>query len=642
MRIRFTIIVLLLFRLAGYAIAEMPDTIHLEEVTSYADIKKYQPGAKIVQLTNAQLESAQEGGIDQLLMRYSPVYIVGNAGGLSTIHVRGTSASHTTINFGGININSFTLGHSNMAAIPAFLFDRFELQYGGSAALNGSGAIGGAIYLGQTNKWINGVKLEAKISQGSFGEQFYGAKIYIGNGKFESITRFYHLQKENNFPFKNTRTGNVEDRTPVDDIQHGASILNKGVLQEINYLFTPNEYVKSSVWLNHSWNQIQPNMQSNLVFTTAQEILDENIRFWNEYTNGNRAVKWNLGAGYVHDYEINNNDLNQFIIADRLVAETGMKHRFLKTMEVKLGAKHQFIVPNVYSYSDSIIKNEQHLDIFGSYYFQPIKKLKATLNLRQQLVTNYKAPFTPSLGVEYIVKSNETTEISTSTNVSRSYRIPTLNDRFWGTQGNANLLPEDGLNFEIGCKYDFTKEDNVITAKLNAFYMDINNWIEWRNFGVWQAQNVKRVVSKGVELQTNCKLVTGDVTSEIGFNYSLNSARAMENINGSGTTHHQLIYTPVHMANGSYFLHYRKSTFSIDGTFTGKRYANYLGSKLNPYFLTNIGFVQELKIWKQPFKVNFSVNNLFNVSYENEKYYAMPGINFRIGLTAIINYSKQK
>jgi iron complex outermembrane receptor protein len=641
MRLRFLIFTLFVIRLSAFAFTEMPDTVHLEEITFYGDFKKYQPGAKIVKLTEAQVSTSQEGGVDQLLMRFAPVYIKGSAGGLSTLKIRGTAASHTSINFGGININSLTLGHSNMSAIPTFLFDRFELQYGGSSALNGSGAIGGALYLGQTNRWTNGVNVEAKVSQGSFGEQFYGTKLFLGNGKFESVTRLFFFQKDNNFTFQNKYTGNVEDRTPVADVQHGAAIENKGLLQEFNYLFTENEFFRSSVWLNRSWQQIQPTMQVNLDFKTAEEILDENIRAWGEYKNENLPLKWNIGAGYVHDYELYNNIASQTITTDRLVSEGGLKQTFGKAFEYKLGAKYQYIVPKVYSYSALQIENEQHLDVFGSFYLQPIKKLKATLNLRQQMVSNYKAPFTPSLGMEYTMAKGETTVLTSNANVSRSYRIPTLNDRFWGTQGNPDLKPEDGLNVEAGFKYDYCTGDNFLTAKLNAFYMDVDNWIEWRNFGVWQAQNVQRVVSKGVELQANGELATGAFTSEIGLSYTLNSAQAIENIKGTGTIHQQLTYTPVHIANASYFLHYKKSTLTLDGTFTGERFANYSGSKLKPYFITNVSLSQEIKLWGQGFKVAFSVNNLFNVSYENEKYYAMPGINYRISLSANIQ-SKQK
>lgn len=608
------------------------DTIYLEEITTFADHKKYQPGAKITSFTSTQMESAQTGGIDQLLTRHTPIYIKSNAGGLSSIHIRGTGASHTAINFGGININSLTLGQSNVSQIPVFLFDRLEVQYGGSSALNGTGAIGGALYLSHFNHWSNGLKAEANITLGSFGEQLYGAKIFMGNGRFESVTRLYGYWKENNFLFKNPYTGNVENRQPVDDIQQGAAIHNKGIMQEFNYLFSPNAYIKNSVWLENNWYQIQPNMQSNLNYKTTDDLLSNHIRVWSEYKNENKALKYNLGVGYVHDFQQFNNNHQQEIITDRLITEASVKQPIGKKMEYKAGAKYKFIVPEVYSYSDSVIKNEQHLDLYVSWYYQPVKKLKTTINLRQMLVTNFNAPFTPALGAEYTIQKTPSRVMIANANITRSYRIPTLNDRYWGSQGNPNLKPEEGFNIETGLKHSYSSGKNHNTINLTAFYMDIDNWIEWRNFGVWQAQNVQRVISKGIELNCHYHFETGKIKSDITLNYTFNR---VESVNEQ-SQRRQLIYAPLHLGNISYTAFIGETSFYIDGKYTGTRSANYLGSKLAPNFITNAGATYQFKVKEQPFKITLSANNIFNVSYENEKYYAMPGINFRIGISTSI------
>jgi vitamin B12 transporter len=253
------------------------------------------------------------------LRRFTPVYIKSDAGGLSTIHFRGTSASHTSINFGGINLNSLTLGQSNLSNIPMFLFDGVSVQYGSSSTINGSGAIGGAVYLTLSEEWTDGLKVMAKTSVGSFGEFLAGGKVYLGNGKWESVTRAYWYQKENDFPFNNYYTGNVENPGPIRDIQHGASVENKAVLQELNYKFSKKQFFKSSVWVGSNWYQVQPNMQSNYHFTGTQVISDENIRIWADYTNNENIVNFKGGAGFVHDMQVYDNNQNQQIGANRFL-----------------------------------------------------------------------------------------------------------------------------------------------------------------------------------------------------------------------------------------------------------------------------------------------------------------------------------
>ena len=100
-------------------------------------------------------------------MQFTPIYLKANAGGLSTIRIRGTAADHTSVNFGGININSLTLGQSDFSRIPVYLFDGIDLQYGSSSAVNGSGAIGGSVYLGLSSEWTDGSRVKATVSEGS-------------------------------------------------------------------------------------------------------------------------------------------------------------------------------------------------------------------------------------------------------------------------------------------------------------------------------------------------------------------------------------------------------------------------------------------------------------------------------------------
>jgi vitamin B12 transporter len=310
---RFVIFSFLLFTGFG-ALAQnhhsLLDTVVLDEVVTFGELRKYQSGAKIDKISSSNIQLSQEGGIENVLRRFTPVYIKSDAGGLSTIHFRGTSASHTSINFGGINLNSLTLGQSNLSNIPMFLFDGVSVQYGSSSTINGSGAIGGAVYLTLSEEWTDGLKVMAKTSVGSFGEFLAGGKVYLGNGKWESVTRAYWYQKENDFPFNNYYTGNVENPGPVRDIQHGASVENKAVLQELNYKFSKKQFFKSSVWVGSNWYQVQPNMQSNYHYTGTQVISDENIRIWADYTNNENIVNFKGGAGFVHDMQVYDNNQN--------------------------------------------------------------------------------------------------------------------------------------------------------------------------------------------------------------------------------------------------------------------------------------------------------------------------------------------
>src|SRR5690606_15367662 len=128
--------------------------------------------------------------------------------------------------------------------------------------------------------------------------------------------------------------------------------------------------------------------------------------------------------------------------------------------EIKAGVLYKHIVPEVYSYSKDVIDYEQQLDLYLSYLFQPVERLKATVNVRQMLVTNFDAPFTPALVMEYQVLKRPQQQLAMTGGFSRSFRIPTFNDRYWGVQGNPNLKAEDGFNIEGGIIYLYQKTQN--------------------------------------------------------------------------------------------------------------------------------------------------------------------------------------
>lgn len=613
------------------------DSVMLGEVTAISAAKKYQAGAKIESISADQLRISPEGGIDQILMRFTPIYLKSNAGGLSTIHFRGTSANHTSVNFGSINVNSLTLGSADMSGIPSYLFDDIGLQYGSSSAVNGSGAIGGSLSLGLQSNWTEGLKIGAHLSQGSFGEQFYGTKVFAGNGQWESVSRMYYFYKKNDFPFKNPYTGNVENRNPVDDRQHGAKIRNMGLIQELNYRFNSKEQIKSAIWIEHDWHQVQPNMQTNLHFSSTEELDNKNIRFWSEYQNKNHAIKYRAGLGYVNDLQVYDTDQLQKIGTHRGIAEMEFNQDISKSFGYKVGTKYQYIVPDVYAYSDSMIDSEQNVEAYFSSFLKIRNRLKLTANLRQMYVTHFSVPFTPSVGAEYRLYSCENAGLKMTMNIAKSYRVPTFNDRYWGTQGNPNLKSEDGINYELGIQYLFITENVQTDIKLNAFYMDVENWIEWRNFGVWQAQNVKEVVSKGIEFQSSTDFILGKTPFNFRLNYNYNPVEALNDVSETGVVGRQLIYTPRHMANAYVMAKYRNWQIYVDGSYTGSRFADELGNQLDSYILTNGGISRKAEYKQQRFNLSFLVNNLLNKNYQNEKYYAMPGRSFRISLSTNLN-----
>ena len=615
----------------------LSDTIDIKEISVISkEIKRFQAGAKVETISGIQFENFQDGNLETLLSRNIPVSLKGTAGGLSTIRFRGTSPDHTSINFGGLNLNSLTLGHSNISNVSIYLFDEIGLQFGSSSAVNGSGSIGGAIYLGLQNDWTNGFKAELKTSFGSFGEQLHGSKIYFGNGSWESVTRVYYLKKENNFPFYNTSFKDfTTGKVGLDDEQKNANIENKGFLQEFNYRFSKAESVKLKVWLENNWHYIQQNQASNLLNPEQKETYeDEHIRIWADYDNKKKRFKYHFGVGYVFDNGIFNETPNP-ISTQRIVGDFYLEQNILKNGSYKVGAKAARMIPKVYAYSQEI-KFEDRTDLFLSYNHHFFNRLRITLNLRQGFVTDFKLPFVPALGLSYQLLNVNQHLIKLNANVAKSYRVPTFNDRYWEPGGNPNLKPEDGMNYEIGLSYNYYSNNLTSSIKLNGFYMDVDNWLLWRNGGsYWYADNVQRVQSKGIEISGNLKYNWGRFKINSIINYAFTNAERVESINHNSAINRQLEYVPLHKGITSLSVAYKEITFLVDGSYSYEQYTDEtMGNILDSYFLLNAALNYRFKINdNHKFKISTGLNNILNKNYQSTIDYAMPQINYKISLT---------
>ncbi|MCY1720114.1 TonB-dependent receptor [Prolixibacteraceae bacterium Z1-6] len=638
---RFVIVGLLMVAFVTCVWAQKPftilDTVHVEEVVSYGKLNRYQSGAKIEQISAKQFSLAQDGNLEQLLSRTLPIPFKANAGGLATIRIRGSAPDHTSLNFGGININSLTLGHSNVSNVPMYLFDNVGIQFGSASSVNGSGSIGGAIHLGLQNNWTDGFKAEARVANGSFGEQLYGTKLFLGNGKFEAVTRAYYYYKKNNFKFWNPNYRDFENGIfEIEDKQRNASIENMGLLQELNYKFAENEFFTLNVWLEKDWHLVQQNMQTNLGNPDLrEEYYNDHIRIWTGYKNRKNPFKFEINGGYVYDNAVSNRNSTDTISTQRIIGEAFIEHAFLTNASYKVGAKATRINPTVYAYS-ATLDHEDRVDFYASYYHRLWNKLTATINLRQEFVTDFTVPFTPALGLNYLAFSKEKTVLNISGNIARSYRVPTFNDRFWVPGGNPDLNPEKGMNYELGTKWSYCNGITSGNVKVNGFLMNIDDWILWKNGGsFWYAENVQSVQSKGIEFMTDWSYLIFGKRTTSGVNYTYTSAQRKKSVNETNALNRQLEYVPKHAGNFFTSTTINNFDFTIDGNYTHEQYTDEeVKNILDSYFLMNFAVGYRVKINKNnSIRINGMINNLLNVEYQSSWGYAMPGINYRLSVS---------
>ncbi len=619
----------------------LSDTFNIQEVEIISPVSyKYQVGSKTQKIHPEQLEQNASNNLTGLLSHFTPIYIKSNAGGLSGIHFRGTSDNHTAVMIGGLTINSLTLGSANPSNVPVFLFDNVDVLYGSSSASVGSGSIGGSIRLGINNNWTQGQKIKSFASIGSFGEKSAGTKVFLGNGSFESVSRFVFNTKDNDFEFSNTESKNFEIDKFYREKQKFTAINNTNFLQEFNYKFSDKESLTSLLWLADNWHEVQPTMESNSTDTLQQVTYkDIHLRSWIQYNNNNYDINYKIGVGYVYDNAIYNH--SDSISTQRIVGELEAKYNW-RNIKYAIGLKGKHIVPKVHAYADGI--KEDQLDIYSSILWKVSNRLNTTLNLRKQFVTKFNSPFTPALGVDYNLFIGEHKATKFIGNVQRSFRTPTLNDRYWNQpmyKANENLVAEDGLNIEGGIKHTVCHNKNTFQFSAQYFYMDVKNWLMWVPINIkWEAANILNVISKGVELHADANITLGQSNIRLGYNYTYNYVFRNKSKLSKDEIGRQLEYSPKNLANGFISITNWGYNLNIDGYYVGNRFYNQEteGPKqLEAYSLFDITISKSILRYKNEFKAFFKIHNILGTSYQNIYRYAMPETSYTVSIHYTFN-----
>lgn len=591
-------------------------------------------GITIQRIDSLSLQQYASGTIGNLLSAITPIYIKSyGSSGMSTISFRGTSAGHTGIYWNNIPLNSPTLGLSNLSLLPVSFSQAIEIQHGGASSLLGSGSIGGSIHLNTYPVFKNGLTINLNEEVGSFSNYTSLANATIAHKKWYVSTGIQYHQIKNDFQFTNT----ADVDKPLQ-YQTNADVQQHGIMQAIYYKIKDDQFVGSTIWYQNTKAGVASLMTASE--SKAQQN-DESLKAmveWKKYAN---AAEVHLQCGYTNDvstYTDSSISLISVVHSQLYFTRANVIFNVFKHDKLNAGLNLANNIADVLYYEH--IQNRFQAAAFASYmhFFQKIN-WEISLNFRQEIIRDYKVPFAPSIGL----KGKIWKSIYAQLNMSRNFNVPTLNNLYWTPGGNPDLLPESGWSEEVGLILKNNATSNFTTNTSVVYYSSvIDNWIQWlpqENSTYWTAQNAKRVWARGVEFFSNNKFQLGKNKFELNMGYtfakSTNSWATSENDQSVGK---QLIYVPLHNANGEIRILYHGSFISYTQTFVGARYTTTDNLQSIPFYsLGNVAIGTKYSLKKYLFSILFKINNVGNTSYQTVEWMAMPGRNYQLALRINLN-----
>ncbi len=591
--------------------------------------ERFLAGQKLQRIDSATIRQFQFGSLTDLLAFNTPLAFKNyGPGQLATVSFRGTSASHTAVLWNGININQPNLGQSDFSTLPVAGFDRLSVQYGSSASVVGSDAVGGSILLGSTPSWKPGI-------QATFGQQiasFQNNQTQIGllyatgigeNWKLSGKTFVYRNQFNNAYPYTERRNYFVEPTTTAQ----------RGLVQDLYFLHKSGRQFSVNVWATD--NDLIATPQDTIA---RERTRTQSARFLTTYESNNLTLR----LGWIHDvldYAKGNFNAPSHTQTDRFISRAEREFALLPpkanvSLNLRLGGEWSHYRTRTDGYGGQLIEEDRG-DLYALLRLQTTRWL-VSANIRQAFVTRFDPPLTPSLGAEYQLVKHSRFALTAKGAVSRSYRVPTLNERYWIELGNPNLLPESGFNLEAGLAASLVFSDHLtLTAEATAYRNRVDNWTYWNPAANYHVENLQLVLARGGELTTSLAYVRNGWRAGLRLGYGLtrSSQERAFDAYSQDIIGKQLPYVPVHTGTLNTYVQRGQTRLTVQTQATSRRYITFDNSQFfNGVMLTNVLIEHTATLGPVPIRVQGQVNNVFDALSFSVKRNALPGRNWALNL----------
>jgi len=625
------LLLLIGFPLSGQTSVQ-DDTIFIDEVRIKGNpLAKHYAISGYTSVDSSFISIYNTGSISDLIADNSSAYIkTYGPGSLASPSLRGTAAGHTGIAWNNINIESPMTGQSDLSLIPAAMTDDVKIFYGGNSMAVNKGYVGGLINLDTKPVWGEKGLFTINPAAGSFGRRTLLLKARAGTNDFQSVTKAFILNAENDFPYLNSISGD----NPVTELRENNQIRQKGLIQELYYRKSHHKLSARFWYQSAERNLPVPIIASSL--NPPEKQNDESVRTMLEYDYTMNKTRLNLTSAFISDrldYKNEHASVDSRNLVRRLIFKGIFDQTINNKLNLKFAANNELDLVKTNNYDVSKVRNVLSLDAAADMNI--LEWFSANLLLRETIQDDRF--LTPDFYAGADIKPFKTLDYLLKISFSKNSRIPTLNDLYWAPGGNPDLRNEEGYSTEITLNLcNWIGGAVKIGSDLTVFHNHITGLIQWHpgEYSYWQADNIDDLVSDGIEAFINISVIgpISNIKLTSGYSHTISGARGSEFPEDSGERF-QLVYVPADLFN-LFLRAERKSLYStIRVNHTGKRFIVADNSRyLTSYTVTDMDIGIKLSLRKILSDIRLEANNIFNIDYQNIAYYPMPKRNFMVSV----------
>jgi vitamin B12 transporter len=591
--------------------------------TIFAQHKQHKIGLTAVQQSIDSSALSTTNNLAQALQNHSAVFIKNTGPATaSTPSLRGSSSSQIAVLWNGININYLSLGMSDFSLYNSFLLDNIQVQHGGNSAAWGSGDIGGTVHLNNILSTQQHQYAVIKLSANTNNSFTTALQLSAAKKQLATSTKIIWQQGPNDYRYRNNDTS-INKAAYLRMSNAAINLLN--VLQENAYQINDYYRLDAKVWLSANQRQLPASIY---VAKSTQAQTDNALRAMMDLQYKRNKLLSNYKLCFSREF-MQYSDPSKQLLSDyyttQVFAEADGICRMRNNQHLNYGIalQHANMLTTIYDSN----ANQTRFTLRGGYSMS-YKQLNMRALLRQELVNGKLIPLVGNLSAD--VNINKKSVLSFA--LVKNYRLPSFNDLFWAAGGNINLLSENSIAQDLA--YKFTTPKQQLTLAL--YNRAVTNWIQWTpsSNGQWQANNVAKVWSRGVELIYQNQLIKTQRHQLHGnLIYAFNKSTATQHSNTEAIGK-QLVYTPLHKANCN--LNYIYKSYQIQlmqqfasCSFTTTDNLNFVKA----YASTDVHLGKQVSIKHKQVNAQLRIINLFNANYWVVDGWPMPARHLQLDIT---------
>jgi len=601
------------------------DTILIKEVFINGNALNQSDACyKTIRIDTTALINYSGRSLADLISENTSIFIkTYDPGGIATPSFRGTGASHTQVAWNSINLNNPMIGQFDLSLIPAGFIDDVQIYFGGgSMSLNSSG-IGGIINMETKPEWTRKNILILNPGLGSFGRYYGMAKVKAVIGRFQSVTKAFFKNSENDFRYLN----DVLLSQPFWERRKNNQVNQKGFIQEL-YLKGTRSQLSARFWYQSALRNLPVPMTSQPLDPCEKQD-DESLRSMINYLISGDKTDISVVGAFISDKLNYTNEVvsvNSRNLSRRIILKSDIENRINSKTKIRIGFTEEMNIIRTNNYVESKTRNTAGVytsaEVSLTQFFTAKALVRETLYNHELLSPDFSAGAECRIipGKFYFIKVN----------FSKNSRIPSMNELYWMPGGNPDLKNETGYTSEITGEWSGPLNTSFqIKSGLTYFRNHINNLIQWHpgEFTYWEADNVDKLTASGVESIIGLVYSRQKFEARLNTGYTYTKASATHSLNGNdGLADKQLIYVPVNQLNSVLKVSWRQIYSTVITNYASRRFLTPDNSQYLPdYSVTDMNLGIKLVFRNTIYDINLLIENLFNVNYQSIAYYPMPG-----------------